>query len=55
MAVPRFLTGYFSDAGGERGMARGECAKEVEDVRFSSHVARDIGGICPEESIDALG
>ena len=51
-AIP---TGNFSGAGGERGVARRRCAKEVEDGRFTSRVARDIGGVCPGESIDALG
>ena len=36
-------------------MARGRCAKEVEDDRISSRVARDICGICLEETIDAVG
>ena len=51
----RFEIRARSVACSERAKARGRCAMEVEDGRFTSRVARDIGGVCPGEPIDALG
>ena len=51
-AIP---SGHFSDAGGERAMASGWCAIEVEDGQISSRAARASGDLCHGESIDGLG
>ena len=49
----RFRQGTFRTLEPSRGERK--VAKEVEDGRFSSRVARDIGGLCHGESIDAVG
>ena len=49
-AIP---SGHFSDARAEPWREEGR-EGEVEDGRFSSRVARDIGGLCHGEAIDAV-